>query len=140
MRRGEFRLTAPAVREQLASYAGLRQRAVDDHMFTVTRDGYPVGTFQLQLFTAAGTGRLRSRPRLRVRARPWLTRPRRTRPRCGAAISRTWPSLAKFLRKQVDLHMRPCIVTRPAGRHQAADGALDSAAETQAADDSRKEA
>jgi hypothetical protein len=48
-------VTAPVVRELLASHAGARQRVADDYMFTVTRDGYRVGTFRLQLFTAPGT-------------------------------------------------------------------------------------
>jgi hypothetical protein len=42
------------VRELLASYAGARQRVVDDHMFTVTRGGHRAGTFRLQLFSALG--------------------------------------------------------------------------------------
>ncbi len=46
---------APVVRELLASYAGARQRAVDDHMFAVTRNQYRVGAFRLQLFIAPGT-------------------------------------------------------------------------------------
>lgn len=46
---------APIVRELLASYAGARQRAVDDHMFEVTGNQYRVGAFRLQLFTAPGT-------------------------------------------------------------------------------------
>ena len=42
-------------RELLAACAVPRQRVADEHMFTVTRgDGFRIGTFRLQLFTAAG--------------------------------------------------------------------------------------
>jgi hypothetical protein len=34
---------------------GVRQRAADDHMFTVTCGGHRVGAFRLQLFIVAGT-------------------------------------------------------------------------------------
>lgn len=48
-------MTALVVRKLLASFAGARQRTADDHLFTVTRGDRRVGTFRLQLFTAAGT-------------------------------------------------------------------------------------
>src|ERR1019366_3703538 len=45
----------PVTRELLAACAVPRQRVADEHMFTVTRgDGFRIGTFRLQLFTAAG--------------------------------------------------------------------------------------
>lgn len=47
-------MTAPVVRELLASHAARRQRVTDDHMFTVSCDGYNEGSFRLQLFTAPG--------------------------------------------------------------------------------------
>jgi hypothetical protein len=45
-------VTAPHVRELLAACAAPRERLTDEHMFTVARDGFRMGTFRLQLFTA----------------------------------------------------------------------------------------
>ena len=49
----EYAMTAPVVQKLLAVHAAARQRVTDGHMYTVTRDGHRMGTFRLQLFTAA---------------------------------------------------------------------------------------
>jgi hypothetical protein len=47
-------MTAPVVQKLLAVHAAARQRATDEYMYTVACDEHRMGTFRLQLFTAAG--------------------------------------------------------------------------------------